>query len=256
MLSFSIEKTLEVLDTTIQNLPKEEAFTSWSVITFAQHRNRYAHDLALLKKYYTHGDILELGAAPFHMTYCLQNLGLPYTAVDIYPERGKHFMHNHKLHVLQHDIEQASLPFEDHSFSYVMLNEVFEHLRINPIFTLKEIRRVLKPGGLLVLTTPNLYSLGNILRFLIGKGIGSPYREFQKLERLGHMGHIREYSTRDVQEFLFHTGFARVTIHHVYYQGMTSSSWREFGKASLYKLLSSLSPYLVFIASSQDKVDL
>src|SRR5262249_36385063 len=57
--------------------------------------------------------------------------------------------------------------------------------------------------------TPNLYSLRNIVSFLLGRGIGtsSPYQAFKQLERVGHMGHVREYSSPEIQEFLLHTGF-------------------------------------------------
>ncbi len=51
------------------------------------------------------------------------------------------------------DIEKR-FPFENASFDVVTLLEVLEHLR-KPEFTLKEIFRVLKPEGVLVLSTPN-----------------------------------------------------------------------------------------------------
>jgi predicted SAM-dependent methyltransferase len=49
----------------------------------------------------------------------------------------------------------------------VYLAEVFEHLRIDPIFRARELRRVLRPGGRLLLRTPNLQSLQEIYSFLV-----------------------------------------------------------------------------------------
>src|SRR5690606_40208586 len=65
------------------------------------------------------------------------------------------------------------------------------------------------PGGKLILSTPNVYAIGNLYLFLRGRSIdNSPYREFLKLETLGHMGHVRIYSAREVEEFLVNTSFS------------------------------------------------
>jgi ubiquinone/menaquinone biosynthesis C-methylase UbiE len=49
---------------------------------------------------------------------------------------------------------KGALPFEDGSFDFVFVTEVLEHLK-QPEALLAEARRVLSPGGRLVLTTPN-----------------------------------------------------------------------------------------------------
>jgi SAM-dependent methyltransferase len=46
------------------------------------------------------------------------------------------------------------LPFDSESFDVVWCSEVIEHLR-DPAAAITEMRRVLKPGGMLVITTPN-----------------------------------------------------------------------------------------------------
>ncbi|KLE11778.1 hypothetical protein AF80_00070 [Aliarcobacter butzleri L355] len=48
------------------------------------------------------------------------------------------------------------LPFEDNFFDVISMVEVVEHIPKNDIdFYIKEIKRVLKPNGLFILTTPN-----------------------------------------------------------------------------------------------------
>lgn len=61
-----------------------------------------------------------------------------------------------------------SLPFRDASLAAVVAGELIEHL-FDPISLLKESERILRPGGILVLTTPNTATLQDRLRFVFGK---------------------------------------------------------------------------------------
>jgi 2-polyprenyl-3-methyl-5-hydroxy-6-metoxy-1,4-benzoquinol methylase len=56
----------------------------------------------------------------------------------------------------------------DGEFDAILFGEVFEHLLNHPVGVLREIRRILKPGGLMILTTPNPATLINALRLLRG----------------------------------------------------------------------------------------
>lgn len=70
------------------------------------------------------------------------------------------------LTVDQVDLDWKKLPFENQIFDFVTSIEVIEHLE-NTGFYLKEIARVLKPGGHFLLTTPNTQSLLSRLRFFL-----------------------------------------------------------------------------------------
>jgi len=63
---------------------------------------------------------------------------------------------------------EEPLPFADEAFAAILLGEVIEHL-FDPLALLRECRRVLRPAGVLVLTTPNLAGLQDRLRFLLGR---------------------------------------------------------------------------------------
>lgn len=175
--------------------------------SFKDHQTRYKKDLELIERYFKGGKILDIGANPFHITFCLKKLGFEVTGVDINPAPFKGFINKHNLVIKKVNIETEKLPFKTNTLDFIIFNEVFEHLRINPVFTLREINRVLKPGGILLLTTPNLYAIHKIIMFNLGKSFNDAYDEFNKLNIYGYVGHIREYSTSEIRKFLQNTNF-------------------------------------------------
>ena len=174
---------------------------------FLNHQKRFFHDFESLAQMEAPGRVLEVGAYPFFFTALLSELGHSVVAVDLDPMRSADFIRRHRLKVVACNVERLHLPFADCTFDRVMFNEILEHLRIDPLLALSEAQRVLKPEGLLLLTTPNLYFIKTLLKFLAGRGFIDPVSEFGKLRELGHMGHIREYSPREVKRFLEVSGF-------------------------------------------------
>ncbi len=90
----------------------------------------------------------------------------------------------HGMTILPCDIEKGSrLPFEDAYFDVVALLAVLEHIRPpNSVGVLREVRRILKTGGICVLTTPAPWT-GRLLRFMARLRLVSPeeIREHQAL---------------------------------------------------------------------------
>lgn len=235
-------ETLRQLESLIAE--DQGALRDWSLNYFQHHHKRYDFDLDTIAQYYTAGKILEVGSAPYHLTWLMEKRGLPVTGIDIDPSRQKEFIQRAELEIIACNIEKEPLPFPNRHFHYVIFNEIFEHLRINPIETLRELRRVLHPDGILVLSTPNLYSIRNIVNMIRGKGFDNPYSEFNKLNTIGHMGHVREYSLRQVQEFLANTGFRIIsskTVSHYPLKGL----WRLFNP--IRKIFPSIHAYQVHI---------
>jgi SAM-dependent methyltransferase len=66
------------------------------------------------------------------------------------------------------DLERDTLPFDDNSLDIVTAFEVLEHFKFGPQNFMSQASRVLRPDGLLVLTTPNATSAAGISRILRG----------------------------------------------------------------------------------------
>ena len=66
------------------------------------------------------------------------------------------------------DAEKDVYPYADASFDTVLCCELIEHLFADPMHMMSEINRILKPGGHLVLTTPNIGSLRSVSAILLG----------------------------------------------------------------------------------------
>jgi len=100
------------------------------------------------------------------------------TGIDLNKEKLKNFsehikkMINKNIHLEYLEASVYSLPFPDDFFDGIFFLEVFEHLE-SPYYALKELIRVLRPGGLFIMTTPNPLSLEKILRFFFVKKIAS-----------------------------------------------------------------------------------
>lgn len=192
--------------------PDDTALDEWFATYSQQHRNRLAADLLLIDRHVEPGArILEYGAIPLLTTAALAALEYEVSAVDVKPERFAKSIASLGLDVKKCDVETEAAPFASETFDAVLFNEIFEHLRINPIFTLGEVHRVLKPGGRLLLSTPNLRSFRGLRNLVIrnqGHAVSAGvYEQYEKLEALGHMGHVREYTTREVSDFLVRIGF-------------------------------------------------
>jgi ubiquinone/menaquinone biosynthesis C-methylase UbiE len=61
-----------------------------------------------------------------------------------------------------------SLPFRDESFDCVLMSEVIEHLEA-PQISIREAARVLRPGGRLLITTPNYRSFWPLMEWAVDR---------------------------------------------------------------------------------------
>ncbi len=226
-------------------------FSEYSRGYLINHKERYLNDLNFIEKHYEKGPILEVGGHPFHFTYFLNKLSYDIVSVDIDPTRAEVIVDKNGLNVVRCDIETEPLPFDDGTFQMVLFNEIFEHLRINPIATLEEVNRVISPGGIMMLTTPNLYALHTVVNYLIGRGIRKPYNQFNSLRTLGHMGHVREYSVKEIKVFLENTGYEVLYVKYRAYKYRIKGIWGKIANLAYIFMPPCLYPYFIIISKKR-----
>jgi tetratricopeptide (TPR) repeat protein len=108
--------------------------------------------------------------------------------------------------VHQFPLESEPWPFEEASFDVVVVAEVLERANCDPMLILQQINRVLKPGGLLLIATPNIASGRSVARLLRGD---NPYVFGQYLHPAGSAkGHAREYTPAELERVVAAAGFA------------------------------------------------
>lgn len=92
---------------------------------------------------YSRGSLLDIGCGrkPYQSLFQIEN----YTGID-YPSPKQKFS-------VEAFADAQALPFSSHSFDTILCTELLEHLRF-PAKALSEIKRVLKPGGYVILSAP------------------------------------------------------------------------------------------------------
>ena len=117
----------------------------------------------------------------------------------------REFLKRYKTLLIGNDLNDG-LPFKSDLFEQVYFCDVIEHLPTAGVGkVLDEIHRVLRPEGVLVVSTPNLNRLSNLFRFLRGFSMNPPL-ETGLYGRT--FGHIREFAPKELTRILADYGFA------------------------------------------------
>ena len=213
--------------------PEDPQLESWYGGYVEDHLERLAFDLGYLVDEYSQPArvrVLEVGCTPPILTRAMKAQGFEVVGVDVQPARFGSSLEEAGIRVERARLGLDALPFAERAFHVILMNEIFEHINGNLLFALSEVFRVLLPGGRLYVSTPNLRSLVGLRNYLFrGRAYsccGDLYEEYAKLERYGHMGHVREYTVVEVSEFLSRIGFS---IDGIIYRGRCPGRYRLLG---------------------------
>ncbi|HIJ83193.1 MAG: Methyltransferase type 11 [Magnetococcales bacterium] len=123
----------------------------------------------------------------------------------------------------QVDLETQPFPAADASFDVVVCNQVFEHLK-NIFLPISQIHRVLRPGGFLIFSVPNLSALHNCVLLNLGH---------QPTTLAISSSHVRGFSIWSTTPFLTMSGgFKKIRLDgyglHPFYSGRVSGLLKTF----------------------------
>lgn len=123
-------------------------------------------------------------------------------------------------------LSAPALPFRPDSFDLVISDDVVEHLVDTDQYA-REIRRVLRPGGWLMLSTPNLAAWFNRIALLVGLQPAFTEVSFERVfGRPGEdiVGHLRVFTWRSISEFLEYHGFEIVEVEGARFEAMRGAA--------------------------------
>lgn len=165
---------------------------------------------------------IDLGAGSGIIPLILARIGCQITAVDNWDAYAPE-LHNDLgtkseictrltqagVEIIESTIGSHRIPAPDQSFDVVSAYDVLEHLTC-PNALLSEAYRLLRPGGYLILTTPNTANLRNRVGTIVGS---SPYHDPILDWYTGpFFGHVREYTRQELSEVLRWRGFVPIKI--------------------------------------------
>jgi glycosyltransferase involved in cell wall biosynthesis/SAM-dependent methyltransferase len=186
------------------------------------HKSRFVHTLEITPPGDASQSVLEMGAymqitAPLKFQLGYGNVrGCYYGTLGrvdhktITSESGEVF----ECDIDLFDAEKDLYPYADASFDTVLCCELIEHLFTDPMHMMSEINRILKPGGHLVLTTPNIGSLRSVSAILLGyhPSFFPAYIRPRKDDEETEARHNREYVPMEIQHLLTDSGFDMVRL--------------------------------------------
>ena len=116
----------------------------------------YNSRLSLIESLYPgKGDLLDIGCGPGFFLNSAKERGWNCHGLEILPEYIKYAKENFALENIRFESLDEPLTYDENTFDVITLWDLIEHLR-NPFKNLKQINRIMKPGGLLVIWTPNV----------------------------------------------------------------------------------------------------
>ena len=154
----------------------------------------------------SHGHFLEIGTGFGVLATGMTRLtGAPCITVE-HPSRSYVSSSNYTDFLKQNHITlvgcdlRDGIPFKGETFDTLYICDVIEHLHFHDVRTLlEEAHRLLAPKGQLIISTPNLNRLGNLIRTLVGYSPNPPIYP----EVCGEtFGHIREFAPKELRALM------------------------------------------------------
>jgi SAM-dependent methyltransferase len=161
-------------------------------------------------------DVLDVGAGYLYMSsafrmvfgeaFHLSTLEHPARAGTLTNDRFRAALEELRAELRTSDLACDPLPWPEGSFDVVLFCDVIEHMEPTVVpAVVQRLGRLLRPGGRLVISSPNLPAFCRLASLAFGRGaIQAPAVPLEYAG--GTYGHIRLYGRVDVEELMAETG--------------------------------------------------
>jgi SAM-dependent methyltransferase len=216
-----------MLEQTTQATPEDESFLEGSAVREKAYSkgslNRWYEILEIVFKLRSREACLDIGTTAFTLLlprFFKHAHTLDFTD-NMKPRCARAGVEFHRGGITSEN-GSVIVPVPDETYDCILFLEVIEHLHLNPIDIIEALRAKLKPGGTLLLSTPNLMSLGNRISMLRNKKLHHfHYPPFARNEHPQHgHGHDRIYMPAEMNDYFAATGWSHFQIG---YHGMAVS---------------------------------
>lgn len=147
------------------------------------------------------GSLLDIGCALGDCVQIAEKRGWDAYGLEL-SEFAVKIAKKKKLKIFQGTLEESKLP-KDLRFDVVMMQDVIEHVR-DPLAELRRIKKVLKPGGVVFLVTPDIGGLWHTI-------LRSSWYHYKQGE------HIMYFSNKSLSKALELLGYSGVECHKTYH---------------------------------------
>lgn len=189
----------------IEEKHQKDYYTPWLKEQRKKRIRMWRERLKTLNSLFTKkGKLLDIGCGEGLFLELAKNNGWDVTGTEVSPFAVSYGKERLGLQILQGEI--MNIRFPDKSFDVVTMWHVLEHT-IDPIATLKEVRRIIKDDGVFILAIPNLNNILSQWVYRIAKG--RKMHLFAPEDRELHLFH---FTKETIKLALEKTGFKMVTI--------------------------------------------
>lgn len=195
-MHYTLKQVENILDSGDINESQERDYHGGDYAYFDFYKSRFDYLYGIYRKYYKPGaKLLDIGSLFGYGCLGAKFIGYKVSGLDLekyvtaFGPRFERFEINNVVC----DLAREAMPFADEEFDVLVASEVLGHFKFHPSRFFKEALRVLRPGGLIIITSPNLLRLNNIAKMFFGYKSGSDIKDEQQ-----YTGEYREFTAAEI----------------------------------------------------------
>jgi len=161
---------------------------------YRQFRDRYVNTFRWIERHLPRGGaLLDIGSGQFAVL-CRKLLDARCDVADI-DTRYTDALRKNGIGFKAVDLSRETVPV-DQPYDMAVMAEVIEHIPTPPHIVFANLKKALRPGGQLLVTTPNLYRFRNLTRMVTGRRI---FDRFVLPAQDRPIGHFLEYAQEHLE---------------------------------------------------------